>query len=769
MKRSLEFLGLRTTLKTISAGSWLGVACVTALFLAGCADSPQADRDGDGLSDQQEALFGTDPDNPDTDGDSLPDGHDPQPTVAAGAQQNRLLLTVTPAIEESGVWRCQVRSTLWSAAGQSVEIASATGSSNVGSFSEFTKTESGAWQAELTSEESGVGLVTVQVTDIMGKTLGGSVQAWLIESTVPKPGINPPPYNGLGGIDGQLRVYVVDGQSLVTPGSPPLPAKGAWVYIEKTFDPGFSMQTTSNEDGIAEFVSPDLTGPINVTVAKKGHRAYTVVAVNAAHLALPLNPLDPVPGKDDDKLGRLEGMVRGFDGSAGIRPFAEQSGLQVLNIGIVSVGLLNVPLASLSMSSVLSYAGVPEEVSDIYDIIPSNMVLYNPKDLTRSKYNLSDLKEGEYLVFVFAGEGRNVAQTLDDPYALQFTPRAMGFATATVKGGTVTTSDLTLTVDLLDQKDNDIDKFEVFMGRFPKDTFTQAPMASGLLLPVAWTERYGYLWSDVNGRYNAPGFVNPIEILYPDPTGPTISALGFDLFRMHVGLAGRATYMGADPPGISTCIVRNQDPTAPVRMDADYVWLSLPEGVSPTPPDRTPAKECVPKNAKADPPGSCVNYATPPTHYIPLDRYGGTLEDRTITWKPVVTPRSADLYAIRLGYLTPAQENPFRTGYSIGGPASHKLWEILAPGSITSVTLPVIPKEIYGDTPLLVNPAPSLDDSKAPQRYASDTLEVEFNAYLMGDGKPFNYHDFFVFEDMNLSSHSVSQDSYPFKIKPEDQ
>jgi len=48
---------------------------------------PAADRDDDGLSDADEAAFGTDPDDPDTDGDSLSDGdevyvHDTDPTRA---------------------------------------------------------------------------------------------------------------------------------------------------------------------------------------------------------------------------------------------------------------------------------------------------------------------------------------------------------------------------------------------------------------------------------------------------------------------------------------------------------------------------------------------------------------------------------------------------------------------------------------------------------------------------------------------------------------
>jgi len=739
------------------------------MVLTSCLESADRDSDGDGLSDKQETMFGTDPANPDSDGDGLLDGEDPEPLKAQGKGRNRVLLTVSPALPmDEGGWRCQVRASLWGPSGELLEIKSLDGSSSHGEMGPFSKGEGGNWQSVLKAEKAGVALVSVVATDEAGESSGGTAQAWFVESSVPKPGINPPPFSGQGGIDGQLRVYVVDGKSLVVPGSPPLPASGAFVLVEKSWDPEFRLSATTGDDGVAEFTGADLTGPVNVTVAKRGHKAFTVVGVNASTLSLPLNPLDPVKGKDDDKIGTLRGMVRGFDGAGGIEPFTAQSSLSVLNIGIVSVGLLNVPLVSLSMSSVLSYAGMAPEAGGILGLIPSNMVLYNPLDLTLSEYSLAELAEGEYLVFVFAGEGRNVVETLNNPYALQFTPRAMGFATAKVEGGKTTTSDLMLTVDLLEQKELDIEKFEVFMGRFPHDPVTGSTLTSGLLLPVAWTETYGYIWTDVNGSFNAPGFANPIEILYPDPASPTVSALGFDLFHMHVGLAGRSTYMGADPPGISTCIVRSQDPAVPVRMDADFVWLALPQGISPAPPSYEPAKPCVPLAQKPKVPGSCANNSNPPTHYIPLDRVGGTLENRTITWKQVATPRAADLYAVRLGYLLPAQRNPATPGYSIGGPSSHKLWEILVPGSITSFTLPLLPDSIYGDEPLLRNPAPSIDDQMAPQRYAEDTLEIEFNAYLMGDGKPFSYHDEFMFEDMNLSSHSVSQESYPFKIPEED-
>src|SRR5690606_24518777 len=42
-------------------------------------DPQPLDSDNDGLSDQDEANLGTDPNNPDTDGDGMPDGQDPDP------------------------------------------------------------------------------------------------------------------------------------------------------------------------------------------------------------------------------------------------------------------------------------------------------------------------------------------------------------------------------------------------------------------------------------------------------------------------------------------------------------------------------------------------------------------------------------------------------------------------------------------------------------------------------------------------------------------
>ena len=73
----------------------------------------QLDSDGDGWTDEEEAIAGTDPTTPDTDGDGIPDPEDPNPLVPAPPAPTTPAPTTPPAPEKvielyhfHGTYRC---------------------------------------------------------------------------------------------------------------------------------------------------------------------------------------------------------------------------------------------------------------------------------------------------------------------------------------------------------------------------------------------------------------------------------------------------------------------------------------------------------------------------------------------------------------------------------------------------------------------------------------------------------------------------------------
>lgn len=64
-------------------------SAVAAVLFMGCISKPDIDTDGDGWVDEQELRAGTDPTNPDTDGDGLWDPHDPNPLVPEKTQDTQ--------------------------------------------------------------------------------------------------------------------------------------------------------------------------------------------------------------------------------------------------------------------------------------------------------------------------------------------------------------------------------------------------------------------------------------------------------------------------------------------------------------------------------------------------------------------------------------------------------------------------------------------------------------------------------------------------------
>lgn len=707
---------------------------VILLCLLACSRSLGIDSDGDGLSDEQEKALGTDPLNKDTDGDGIPDGNDPNPRGSGPS----LTLTASPVFTDTSGRRCvDLTATLRDGDGRPMPGRQVTFSCSSGEMGPVKDGSDGTYSARLCTNGHDTVLVTVRYEHLEKQS------PIAFDLKIPVPGLNTGTVKD-GRIRGHLEVYAVDTTSL---GESQQPFSQAYVLVHKegkTIGQGFT-----NAQGLVVFEGPDLIGPVDVTVGAEGYRFITYYDVDASTVSVAMVRLDPILPGDAWRVGEVTGMVLGFDGSFGGPVFPEDGTLDgELPVAIVELAVRDVPLSSMSMGSVLEMPttnfGLP---------IPENMVTYLPllEANPKSTYYLRDIPAGQYLLFALAGLASGVFDSVSDPYNLKFKPMALGITRISVEGGKTTYADIPLMIDLRPGPGFtiNVDLGPLTDSPVPVDPLTGKKLPNRLVMPVMDTGGEGFIFVSVDGSYNCrnecDGVVLPVPIRFPDDDDPVIQSLNLKLNRMAVGLAGRATYFGADPPGISTPVRPQLKKGETVDFSSPDAWLDIPVAVEPKPPV----------------------YGVPGAPG--LDTVSETPFTGKIAWKPVTRPRQPDLYVVRLGYLTAAPRNVLADGKngelgSLGGPKSHCLWELIVPPWRNEIEIPKFPDDAPV-RPRLENPVPNLDDPRAPQHYSSDTIEIELNAYLLGaSGKPYDYNTDFAYSDVNLSCYVVSQDSFAVKV-----
>lgn len=695
-----------------------------------------ADSDGDGLSDRQERFFGTDPLNPDTDGDGIVDSKDPEP-LGSGLQ---LHLTRGPVLPDPDKGRCaEMNAKLVDSLGKPVAGQRIDFSTDRGTLEPAVEKAQGVWTTKICCSERAVAHVTARYDNPYDAypAVEASVTVYFtVEGDLPQPGVNTGQYKNSGPARGTLRVFALDGDSVGIIETAPAPFEGAQVVVSYGDKVVWGL---TSADGFVEFEG--IEGPVDITVGADGFRAISYLKVDAANVAVPMIRLDPVPGVNDGQVGDIEGSVIGFFGEAqGIPEFPARGSVlgcdeaTMIPVAIVQVALRNVPLSSISMGNILE---APQPNMAIP--IPTNMVVPQRGDPATWRYALRGIPEGQHLVFALGGWTRCLTGAMANPYRLWFEPWAMAMERVQVRGGQVTTQDLLFSIDLRPLPGTTVD---TTLGALPKDWKTGEPLPNGLVFGVVDTGAYGYIFVAVDASYQWKPFDGTIRVRFPDENHPVLKALGIRPTALVVGFAGREAVLGADPPGITTAIAPGVKAGDRIDFALPEVWLPVPQVLHPLPPQSIG---------------------------MPLDTLSVEKFTGKVSWAPVESPRPADFYVLRINYMTPAPRNRLiETGDgqkgSVGGPASHCLWEIFVPGSETSVSLPTFPEEAPY-RPRLYNPAPSDQDPESPQHYGSKTLEIELNAYWLGaGGKPFDYNNDFEYFDVNLHAAGVSQDSFVVEL-----
>jgi hypothetical protein len=702
------------------------------------------DSDGDGLTDQQEERFGTDPQAEDSDGDGIIDALDPSPI----AINYKLLLEVTESDKEK--LTAAVIATLIDPRNRPAEGRMILFDSEDAELS--TPEELGEGKYEVTVTTPGFGAYPVTAVFDDPDDLYEEVRAEVTVSfgEAPRAGNNPPPYEDAGPINGALRVYVVDGRTLYDPRNSPVPVPDAFVMLGLDAENG-NIQYANNE-GYVDFEWESLKGPVTVTAGADGYRYITYVDVDAAVVCLPLFPLDAIKGRNDQRFGTLTGSVKGFEGETGLTPFPENNNImEKATLAIVRSSLKFMPLSSVSIGTILENA--PE---DAILPIPMNLVIYMPSQPERNVFTLKDLPVGEHIVFAVAGEATGVTQTLENPYALQFKPLAFGITRVTVQPGDNNQPiEIPLTIDM--QSDDNI-KVEVWLGNKGYDPRAKADLPHLLLLPALDFGPDGVVFVDVNSAYQQPEtFENPQTIRFPPLNHPTFTALDlYDNGNLFNIIGARYANQGGDPPGISVHVFRHlQDgDVIDARNEDSCLDMQLP--LDPAPPLLYESEE-IPEGEEH------------PT-YIPMDTVGGKLTANHFSWGQIDVPRASDVNIMRINYMTPAPDNPLMRDHVVGGPESHGLWEIILDGAVTEFTLPELPDDAP-NMPILLNPQPT-DKERSVQTYAENALEAEVNAMILGNpGGPdpgydhvFDYNNGFLYTDTEQHAYGVSQDSYIFEV-----